>query len=92
MPSKEEKEINEVYKNAKICSWKYRKVDLALNNTVKSLGAAVLRNMEEKKFNPIFLKQVVDGEPLVIDPNRTQCLDLINVVSGDWLEKACDKL
>ena len=57
MPSNEEKQINAVYQHAKLCSWKYRKVDLALTETVKSHGASGLRNLPEHKFNPIFLKQ-----------------------------------
>ena len=92
MPSREEKEINEVYKNAKICSWKYRKVDLALNNTIKMLGAGGLRKIKKEMFRPIFKKQVEEGEPMVLDPNRNQCLDLKNVVPGDWIEKTCKKL
>ena len=92
MPSKEEKEINEVYKNAKICSWKYRKVDLALTNTVKSQGKSGLRAIPDKKFKPIFRKQVADGEQLVMDPKRKQCLDLISHVKGTWIQKTLEHL
>jgi hypothetical protein len=82
MPSNEEKEINALYKNANICSWKYRKVELALTPTIKSQGSSGLRNLSDEKFKPIFRKQVEEGEPLVMDPNWKQCLDLKDHVKG----------
>jgi hypothetical protein len=92
MPSKEEKEIDAVYQHAKLCSWKYRKVDLALTETVKSHGASGLRILPDSKFNPIFLKQVKEGDPLVMDQKREQCLDLVEHVKGTWLKKTFDHL
>jgi hypothetical protein len=41
-----------------------------LTPTVKSNGASGLRNLPDHKFNPLFLKQAKEGDPLVMDPNR----------------------
>ena len=92
MPSKEEEALNALYRHANLCSWKFRKVNLALTYTIKSQGASGLRNLEPENFNPIFLKQVKEGDPLVMDPNRQQCLDLVDLVKGSWFQRTKERL
>ena len=92
MPSKEEEALNALYRHARLCSWKYRKVNLALTNTLKLHGASGLRNLGPEHFKTIFLKQVKEGDPLVMDPNRQQCLDLVDLVKGDWFQRTKERL
>ena len=78
MPCSEEKELNHLYRNANLPSWKYRTVDLHLTQTHINGGLSGLKGIDEKKFKPIFAKQVKEDDELVLDPKRKQCDDLLN--------------
>ena len=48
--------------------------------------------MSDDLFKLIFRKQVEEGDPLVMDPNLQQFVDLMDHVKGKWLKKSLEHL
>ena len=95
MPSKEEKQLNHIYRNVNLSSWKYRVVDLHLTRTHIKTAFAGLNGIPRKCFKPIFSKQVKENKELVLDDKRGQfdrVLDYFEDQDSKWLDASMDNL
>ena len=86
------KQIQEIYKHAKLPPWGYRKFGLNLTPTNISNGFKGLKAIPDDHYDPIFKHPKDDESEMDIDKKRKQRKNLKNIVPGKWLPATLDHL